>query len=252
MLLDGVSLIVIGPMILAGLLAAMQFGFWGHDRLQPQADRGVLPSPTDHLLSAMLGLLALLLGFTFSLALHRFDARRELVVQEANAIGTAWLRAELLEEPVRSQLLPLLRHYADARIAWSADRARLPDMGPTAALQAAIWRRAGQAVRQDSSAQLSRGLIDALNQSFDLASARRAERSATIPAEVLAALLVCALLSAVMLGYMLAAGKRHRLATVMLLTVLTLTLVVIMDLDRPVGGSIEVPRQPLLDLRASI
>jgi hypothetical protein len=109
------------------------------------------------------------------------------------------------------------------------------------------------AIRTDPSAQLSRGLMDAMNDSFDLASARVAMRQAHIPDRVLAILLLYAFLSAVMLGYILSAnGRPHRIATAMLLALMTLALIVILDLDRPRTGAILVSQQPMIDLKASL
>jgi hypothetical protein len=99
--------------MLAALLAAAAAGYCGHRWLIKR--RGETdPESHDHLLTAILGLLALLLGFTFSLALNRYETRRELVVQEANALGTTWLRVQLLEPPNKAVLSGLLRQYRAA------------------------------------------------------------------------------------------------------------------------------------------
>lgn len=251
---DFAPLWLIGLLILAALTAAVEIGYQGHVRLrrwrgEPTREQN---SP-DHLLSAVLGLLALLLGFTFSLALNRYETRRELVVQEANAIGTIWLRAQLLEEPVRTEMRRLLPLYADARIAWSDVELRTADMAPTVGLQEALWRATGAAIRTDSSTQLSRAVMDAMNDGFDLASARQAARSAHIPDRVLQVLLLYAALSMVMLGYILAAnGRPHRIATTLLLLLLSLALITILDIDRPRSGAIQVSQQPLIDVRQSM
>jgi hypothetical protein len=241
---------LVGIVLLALLFAAVELGYQGHGWLK--ADRsGSRHEGPDYLLSAVLGLLALLLGFTFSLALNRYETRRDLVVQEANAIGTTWLRASLLREPLRNQMLSQLRSYADARITWSA--AENGDAAPTAALQQRIWAGTGAAMRTDPSAQLSRGLMDAVNQTFDLASSRAAEREAHVPERVLSILLLYALLSVTMLGYIQASGGRaHRIPTALLLVLLTLAITIILDLDRPRDGAIQVSQKPLEDLRASM
>ena len=106
--------------------------------------------------AASLGLLALLLGFTFALALNRFDRRRELVVKEANAIGTTWLRASLLPEPHRAPVRDLLRRYVDARIQFHGG---LDDAGVfaktvkiNAEMQGELWSHAEAAARQSRDA----------------------------------------------------------------------------------------------------
>jgi len=245
-------LALIALVLLALLIGAMEIGRRGSGWLRSRTSSdGASQAVPDHLLSAMLGLLALLLGFTFSLALTRYEARRELVVQEANAIGTTWLRAQLLEEPARSRMLPLMRAYLDARLRWSTTPVSASSLIETDHIQSALWREMGFALRHDSSSQLTRGLMDAMNESFDLASARAAARAAHIPLEVLLVLLSCALLTAALLGHVLEA-RRHHLATVTLLVLLGLALVMIADLERPVGGAIRISQQPLEDLRASM
>jgi hypothetical protein len=122
-----------------------------------------------------------------------------------------------------------------------------------AALQQKLWTVTGQAIRSDPNPQLSRGLMDAMNQSFDLASARAAARLAHVPDRVLSVLLLYALLSAAMLGYTSAAtGKPQRIATASVIVLLTLAPVMILDIDRPRNGAIEVSQQPLEELKQSL
>jgi hypothetical protein len=241
---------VIAFAILVALLAAAALGYRGHRWLLER--RGETDTEShDHLLAAVLGLLALLLGFTFSLSLNRYESRRELVVQEANALGTAWLRAQLLDPSNRTNVSGVLRDYLDVRLAWSE-----ADTPQTAArtdeLEQKLWDATGQALRSDPSPLLSRALMDSVNESFDLATTRAAARSAHVPDRVLNVLLLYALLSAAMLGYTSAAkGKAQRLATSAVLVLLTLAMVMILDIDRPRSGAITVTQQPLEDLKQS-
>jgi hypothetical protein len=249
--LETLPLTVIAPAILAALLAAATIGYRGHLWLLHRSGE-TEPQSHDHLLSAVLGLLALLLGFTFSLALNRYEARRDLVVQEANAIGTTWLRAQLLEQANKTAMSALLRSYLDARLDWSETDAAPDASRRTAALQQELWAATGQAIRSDPNPQLSRGLMDAVNQSFDLASARAAGRLAHVPDRVLTVLLLYAVLSAAMLGYTSAAkGRPQRIATISVLVLLTLALVMILDIDRPRSGAIQISQQPLEELKQS-
>jgi hypothetical protein len=247
--LAGLSLL-----LLSLLFLGVELGYRVHKRLLRKAAVGDTPhGGQDYLLSAVLGLLALLLGFTFSLALNRYETRRDLVQQEANAIGTTWLRVQLLEEPNRTALSGLMRQYVDARIAWSAADRGAGGLDRTEDLQKRLWTGMGVAVRGDSSAQLSRAAMDSMNDSFDRQADRATARAAHIPDRVLDVLLLYAFLSMVMLGYILAInGRPHRVATGLLLLLLTLALVMILDLDRPRNGAIEVSQQPLYDLKASM
>jgi len=243
---------LVGLGVLATLLLAVEIGYRGHLWLvRRRAGDEAKEDGQTHLLGAVLGLLALLLGFTFSLSLDRYETRRDLVVQEANALGTAWLRTQLLEEPNRAVVAGRLRNYVAARVAWS----KAPHADPAAASagQQALWTAVGAALRTDSSPQLTRGLMDAVNESFDLAASRIYERQAHIPDRVLFVLLLYTVLSSVMLGYVLAgSGRPHRIATFLTLMLLSLALVLILDLDRPRSGAIQVSQQPLEDLVANM
>ena len=146
--LEALPLAVIAPAVLAALLAAATIGYRGHIWLRRRMGETESESH-DHLLSAVLGLLALLLGFTFSLALNRYETRRDLVMQEANAIGTTWLRAQLLESPNKTAMSGLLRSYLDARLAWSEADVAPEASRQTAALQQKLWAVTGQAMRSD-------------------------------------------------------------------------------------------------------
>ncbi len=209
-------------------------------------------SDESHLLAAALALLGLLIAFTFSLAVNRFDARRELVVREASAIGTAWLRAGLAEDAAGRGLQQAIAAYADLRLqltnAGNADRVE----AETRRTQAALWSR----VRQATPAMqppLAATLVTATNEMFDSASARKAEREARIPARVLDILLLYTLMAAGIVGYVLGvSGPRHRVVTSILFLLLTLALTLILDLDRPWSGGITVSQQPMRDMRASL
>jgi len=252
--LESLPLLVIGLVILLSLSGAVALGYHGKIWLQ----RRSTPSPEtksgpDHLLSAALGLLALLLGFTFSMALNRFDTRRDLVVEEANALGTTWLRIQLLNEPDRSEMSDSLRRYVDARLIWSEAADDRPTEGQTQALQDELWTAMGKALRGDSPALLTRGIMDSLNESLDLAVARKTERSAHIPDTVLVVLLLYAVLAMIMMGSVLAAGQNsHRGETALLLILLTLAHMVILDLDRPRAGAIQVSQKPMEELQRSM
>lgn len=249
--MHAMSLTAIGAIIFLGLLAAFEFGIRLRRWLR-RFERAGEDTP-DHLLAAVLGLLALLLGFTFSLALNRYDARRLLVVEEANALGTVWLRADLLAEPARSAMQVDLRRYIDARVKWSEIEEGQQSWHVAQALQSRIWDevRAVEAARPG--AHLTRAIIDSVNESFDLASARHAARADHLPARVLTILLLYMALSAMMMGYVMAGkAKVHRVATAQLLALLMLAMILILDLDRPRSGGIQVRQTPLEELQAAV
>jgi hypothetical protein len=120
-------------------------------------------------------------------------------------------------------------------------------------LQQQLWAATGVALRSDSPPLLTRGVMDSLNESIDLASARAAARAAHIPDFVQWLLLVYAILAMAMLGTVLGSSlKQHLPQTALLLVLLTLSHMIVLDLDRPRSGSIQVSQQPMEDLRQSI
>lgn len=248
--LDRAPLGLIELAFLLILLVSIEIGYRGYRWVRPKDGRKM--SGQEFLLSAVLGLLALLLGFTFSLSLSRYEARRALVVQEANAIGTTWLRAQLLDEPYRGELGGLLKQYADARLAWS-DTSSGRDLGPTRALQDRLAAAMQHMTHGGTSPVVVGWVLTPLDDAFGVQAARAAARSARVPDRVLAVLVLYSALSMVMLGYILAInGHRHEVATGLLLVLLTLAFGIILDLDRPQGGAILVSQQPLIEMRASM
>jgi hypothetical protein len=240
---------VLGLIIFLLLSGVAQLGAWLRQRRRAteEDDRS-----EGHLLSATLALLGLLIGFTFSLALSRYDARRAMVVTEANAIGTAWLRAGLAEGEAGPRLQSAVARYADVRF-------RLPDQGETRSVeaatgreQAALWREMREAIKE-TSRPVAATIVTATNAMFDAASERKAERNARIPSRVLAVVVLFATLSAGIVGYVLGGNRRHhRIVTAILFLLLTVTILLIVDLDRPWTGGITISQQPMVDARAAM
>lgn len=250
------SLPLVGILLFLALIASVEIGYrmaaWAMRRHNIETGRP-FGTDQDYLLTAMLGLLTLLLGFTFSLALDRFEGRRDLVVKEANALDSAWRESQLLRAPDRAAISALLKQYVDARLRWSQSYAGRPGMEETEQLQYRLWAAAGAAARAESSLPIAQGLMQAVEQGFGVATARLAGRSAAIPNRVLNVLVLYVLLAVFMLGQVSAShGGLHRIPTALLLLLLTLALLLILDLDRTGEGSILVSQQPLADLRAAM
>lgn len=242
------SLIALGLLLL--MLVAVRAGAMAQKRFAPAAADG--ESSEGLLLSAALALLGLLIAFTFSLAISRFDARRDMVVTEANAIGTAWLRAGLAGGPQDRELQQAITRYTDVRMGLSAGRDAAAVERETAKQQAMVWAALERTVAKAPSALVNSTVI-AVNEMFDAASARKAERAAKIPARVLDLLVLYTVMSAGIVGYVMSAsGRRHRAVTSILFALLALAITLILDLDRPRQGSILVSQQPMLDARAAI
>ena len=234
------------------MVLAREFGASSHRFLSRQKDVGE-SSDEGYILSAVLGLLALLLAFTFGLALDHYEKRRELVVTEANALGTAYLRTGILDQP--DQLRSLLHSYTQQRLAYghSWGTAAAEAAAKAEALQARIWDMAVATVRPQRATPMAPMLLGPLNDAFDAASARKAALAARLPVSVMGALSLYAIVAAGMLGYAVtAAGGRHRGASLVLFVLLTLAMELIVDLDRPRSGTIHVSQAPMADALAGM
>jgi len=207
---------------------------------------------------AVFALMGLLIAFTFSGAATRFDARRQLIVEEANAIGTAWLRLDLLPSAAQPGLRDLFRRYLDERLAVYQ---KLPDveaakveLARANASQGEIWSLATQACKESANA-LTAQLIPALNQMFDIASTRTAAAQIHPPTIIFVMLGVLSLMSALLAGYAMAGGKsRSWIHVIGFALILAGTVYVILDLEFPRLGFIRVDAMDrvLVELRQSM
>jgi len=208
---------------------------------------------------AVFGLMGLLIAFTFSGAATRFDVRRTMMVEEANCIGTAWLRLDLLPAAAQPSLREHFRQYLDARLA--AFR-KLPDITAAKAdlsrankLQNDIWTQAIAACRESGSQPATMLLLPALNQMFDTATSRTAGTQMHPPMLIYAVLGLLLLASSLLAGFGLGVGRVrnwfHGLAFVL---VMTLTVYVILDFEFPRVGLIRIHgfEQVLVDLQQSM
>ena len=208
---------------------------------------------------AVMGLMALLVSFTFANASGKFDARRLLAVDDVNAIGTAYLRLDLLEPPLRAELQQDFRDYLDARLEIYSF---LPDLdaatkavGRAKALQQQIWVKAAQGCEKEPYLAACIILLPALNEMFDIANKRFAYSQIHPPGMVLGLLIVVALLSSLLTGYRMKNIKiTHSLHIISYVIIIAFTIYVIIDIDYPRLGFIRMDAfdQSLIDLRASM
>jgi len=208
---------------------------------------------------AVFGLLGLLVAFTFSGAAARFDVRRQLIVEETNAIGTAYLRIDLLPPDAQPPLREGFRQYLDSRL--EAYR-KLPDIQAakeeltrSAALQSRIWSQAVAGCQKAGSQQATILLLPALNQMIDITTTRTMAAQIHPPIVIFAMLGALALAGSMLAGYSMAGGKTrswtHMLA---LAAMLAVTVYVILDIEYPRLGLIQVNAfdQALADLRQTM
>ncbi len=202
----------------------------------------------------LLGLLGLLLAFSFSMSNSRFDTRRELVVEEANAIGTAVLRTRLLSDSMRDVLKPLLRDYVEERILFYQSGMDLKTVWKhvlaSDSLSNVIWNAtAAYARRNPIQTEVSK-IVPALNDMIDITLTRRAAGEATIPDSIMYFLFSLCLGSAFLLGYD-QRGPINWTIVFGFALMLSATVFTITDLDRPRSGLIRMdgPNAKIVELR---
>lgn len=250
------TLLALAGGLFAGILLFLEFGRRiGVQRLarDPEGARagvGVVEG-------AVFGLFALLIAFTFSGAASRFDDRRQLVVEEVNAVGTAWLRIELLPMSAQPPIRDGFRRYMDARLAayrvvpdLEAARRHLAEADRA---QADIWARAVAVCLTDSGERARVLLLPSLNEMFDIAEARLLVTRLHPPAAIYVMLGVTALMSALLAGYGMAGGRARNWAYMLAFAASSSAAVfVILDLEFPRLGTIRVDQfdQGLVELRA--
>lgn len=201
---------------------------------------------------SLLGILGLLLGFTMSMAVSRFDIRRHLVQDEANALSTAYLRSALLPKPSKTRARELLQQYAKVRLQWGeatdhVERVRML-RNEGLRLQDHIWNVAVENGLRSPN-PLNALFLQSLNEAIDLEGLRWAAYQSHIPSSVICLNVVVALFAATLIGYAFGLDRvRHLLSMCLLDVAITVALGMIVDLDRPRRGFITVSQQPMVDL----
>jgi hypothetical protein len=205
--------------------------------------------------AGILGVLGLLLGFTMSMAVTRFEVRKQLVLEEANAIGTAHLRTQMLPAAEGKEIADLLRAYANVRVPPEQRHDIYEQIKgarqESARLQDEFWRRAVAYGRENP---FRAGLLlQSLNEVIDLDAARWMAFQNHVPETVIYVIAVVGLLAAMIVGYSFgSSGLRQPFSLCALSLAITLVLMVIIDLDRPREGFIRVSQQPMVDLQKQL
>ena len=212
---------------------------------------GVSQAGEGLIATAVVGLLSLLVAFTFSLALSRHELRRTLVVEEANAIALGYMRAQLLDQPYRSDISNIIVSYAQVRRVsaelWGP--AQLAAQKHSEALQVPLWQRTAAAARASQTPALANALVQSITRMIEVEAQRKAALDARIPPAVLLALMAYAVCVAGILGYVAAGAHGHRshISWVMFMLI-ALAFSIILDLDRPGDGLIVVSEANMNDM----
>ena len=241
--------VVFAVIALATYEVGYRLGLWWQQRTPDEKE-----GPTAMLVGSLLALMAFLLAVTMGMASDRFDTRRGLVLQEANAIGTVYLRAGYLPEPAADQTRELLREYVPLRIN-TADQDQLAaNFARSAQIQAQLWGIVEPLARSTPDSQVLAIYIGALNDMIDLGETRlTAIVYARVPETIIWMLFLGAALTLGMVGYHAGLHRRRGLVgAVVLVVVLGAVITLVVDLDRPRDGFLQVSQQPLLDVQQQI
>ena len=248
--LDEVALFFLNvALYLVVIEVGWRLGFW-HRR----ADDEVTKSHITALQSALLGLLALLLGFTFAMAVSRFDTRKSLVLEESNAIGKAYWRSQLVPEAHRTEFARQLKQYLGARLDFHLagnDQAKL-DAANAASLrlEQEIWKSAGKA-QVDDQGSTTTLFIQAITDMFEVNEKRRVAQENHVPDPVLYLLLGVSLGAMGFIAYGAGlSGRRRFVSTGIFAALIALVLTFIVDIDRPHSGLIVVSQESMVRLKA--
>jgi hypothetical protein len=242
--------------LLALMFVADEAGFRiGARRHQAVAES--VRSVSNGLKASVFGLVALLLGFSFSNTAARHDHRRKVVLDEANAISTCHLRAGLLDEPERGRIRETMRRYLDVRLDYF-DRGTDPEVVRQTSLEmdrllAELWAAVEMAAWKDRQKVRVSQIVPAANEMIDLNRTRAWAVRNHLPGLVLAMLFVGVLVSSLLIGHSCGqTGRRYVWLWGSFNVLFALVLFVILDFDRPRRGLIQVDHAPLIELKATI
>jgi hypothetical protein len=226
-----------------------RLGKWRNARAPDEREQAV-----GAMVASILGLLALVLGFTFSLAASRFDARRQAVLEEANAVGTTYLRTRLLPEPQQSESARLLREYVDVRVEGIKTDPLETVLSHSETLQEQLWAQA-VAVADKTPGSITTGLyVQSLNEMIDLHAKRvMVGTRSRIPLVIWVGLFGLALVGMAAVGYMGGISKTRRSPAMFALVLsFSAVLYLIADLDRGQEGLLRVGQQAMVDVQKSM
>lgn len=253
----GWSSLMIAVVLSVAMVAAIEGGYRIGRCKGVSANKAI----ADHVMAiqgSMIGVLALLLAFSFSLALQRFDNRNAAVVDEANAIGTTFLRAQLLPGTVSNDVRRLLQRYVDLRVQaglvpldHEAGRALL--LVEANQVLERLWGCARRAAELDPNPVTSGLFIQSLNETIDTYGRRDAAVRRHVPEIIFLLLFGAFLMSCGVLGYAASiAGHRPSAVSYMLVGLVVVLTFVIIDLDRPRRGLIKVDQASLIELKVMV
>jgi hypothetical protein len=244
---------LLGLGLAALMLAACEAGFW----LGRRSATGAHPRALENAMSwqaAVLGLAALLIGFTFAMAVTRFDRRREVLVAEANAIAMTYHRTELIDADVGEVVRRLLRHYVDVRIelfdqSTDPKRAAVLEQASTE-IQSQIWARLSRVARDDPHSITAGLVLQAANEMFERGAERRAGREIPVPPTVFLVVILVSAIAVASIGFPLGLSSARMSFGMLVIPLLVAgVIMLVLDIATPSLGVVRVPDLPMLRLR---
>jgi len=240
-----VFLIIVVLVLLAAEIG-FRVGVWLQDRSSDQRDTRM----TGLVVGSMLGLMGFLMAFSIGIAIGQHGERKGMVVTEANAIGTAWLRAGFLDEPASTSLRELLREYVEVRLEAVADLKKYATaVARSEQIHSEMWTIIVDNVRQGNDSDIMATLVESVNEVIDVHTLRLTAANKRLP-RVLGVLLISAiLLSFLLIGVASSADRKRDVAAIVLFALAFVAVLMIMvDLDRPQQGLITVSQTAMSDL----
>jgi hypothetical protein len=252
-LLDPIPMWAMYVLTFLVLLLTFELGY-KYGLFRQKKDQSEPDKTLDAMVGATLGLLAFLMAFVMSMASDRYDNRRQLVVEEAQVIRSAYLQAGYLTEPYPQEIRSLLREYVDIRIATPETQNEIGTVIlRSEEIHAKLWGLTEAVVEETPGRDEISLFIASINETINLHSRRVAALRARLPETIVLVLYVIAALGMTMVGFQNSYnGKRNYFSALSVILVFTVVMMLIIDLDRPQEGLLRVSQQALIDLQRQI
>jgi hypothetical protein len=244
--------------IVVVLVLLMVFFYWFAFKITAYLNKkshGIEIKHIGTIQGSLLGLLALILAFTFNMSVTRYDQRREVVIEEANDIGTAILRSDLYPDSSRAEFRKDFKEYVEARILYYEARTDIKTIQTTLdksdIISKRIWKRAALLSLDPNAIVRSNQMIPALNSMIDVVTSRDALRTANVPDAVLWLLFSLCLIGSFVVGLGSNQDKISWIVIWSFAIMMAVSVYFVLDLDRPRQGIItnDAPHQKMLGLR---
>lgn len=254
---DTVVTMLIFLTTIAGVIFSIELGFRLGRRAKKRSAEEEKDSSVSAIAAAILGLVAFILAFTFSIVTDRYEMRKALVRDEANTIGTAYLRTDFLPENERLVAKKLFREYLDVRLAATKTHnlenihaALIESKG----IQRQLWKMGAMNAGRDMNSNVASMYLDSLNKMIEINRLRvDIGLGSQIPVGIWIVLGLLVVLGMFGVGYQTAiAGSKRPKVTLILAVSFSLVIVLIAALDRPTSAFVKVSQQPLINLQDSM